>query len=138
VLVARQLISQVPSHLVEIQVHRGLDDGVHALAEVVVGQPDDGAGGDAGMRLERRLDLGRVDVLATDQDHVGGPVGQEQVPVLIHPAHVAERLPPVALARLGADVPVRRRAPSGPCIHTSPTWPGATSSPSGPRMRIAP
>ena len=34
-LVARQLISQVPSHLVEIQVRRGLDDGVHALAEVV-------------------------------------------------------------------------------------------------------
>ena len=64
VLVARQPISEVPSHLVEIQVRRGLDDGVHALAEVVVGQPDDGAGGDAGMRLKHRLDLGRVDVLA--------------------------------------------------------------------------
>ena len=71
VLVTRQLFSQVPSHLVEIQIPRGLDDGVHALAEIVVRQSDDGAGGDAGMRLERRLDLGRVDVLAADQDHVG-------------------------------------------------------------------
>ena len=66
--------------------------------------------------LQRRLDLGRVDVRATGEDHVLHAVAEVEVAVLVEPAHVAERLP-AALERpgLGADVAVGR--PVGRVAH---------------------
>ena len=85
----------------------GLDDGVHPVAEVVVGQADHRARPHRRVLLQRRLDLGRVDVGAAAQDHVGEPVAEVEEAVGVEPAEVAERLPAaVAGARLGADVAV--------------------------------
>ena len=39
-----------------------LDDGVHALTELLVGQPEHRGVDDVGERRQRVLDLGRVDV----------------------------------------------------------------------------
>src|SRR5690606_40595728 len=67
-------------------------------AEVVVGDADDGAAADCGVLLERRLDLGGVDVGAAPQDQVAAAVGEVHVTVGVHPAEVADALPAVELA----------------------------------------
>src|SRR5688572_7783562 len=86
----------------------GLDDRVHAIAEIVAGQADHRARANTRVLVERGLDLRRIDVGAAGQDHVGLPVGQEQVAVGVHPPHVAERLPPALYAAsLGTDVAIR-------------------------------
>jgi hypothetical protein len=74
---------------------------VHALAEVVVGQPDDGAGQHVRVLAERRLDLGRVDVGAAGEDQVG--------------AAVASCLTGTALLTVGRGAP-----PRVPCVALRP------------------
>ena len=75
-----------------------------------MGHADDGGVGDAGMLDEAVLDLDAVDVLAAADDHVLGPVGDEQVAVVVEVADVAGVQPAVddrRRRRLGL-VPVAR------------------------------
>ena len=48
-----------------------------------MGDADDGGVGDGGMLDQAVLDLDAVDVLAAPDDHVLGPVGDEQVAVVV-------------------------------------------------------
>ena len=113
------------------------EDGVHALAEFRIGQADDDAGAHVGMRRHRGLDLGRIDVGAAAQDHVGEAVAEIEIAVGIEPADIAERFPAVGAAlRLGAEIVIggiRRRHWAGNRSRRS--RPGATSLPSSPMMR---
>ena len=68
----------------------GLDEGVHHVAEIVVGQTDHRARVHALMLQQRGLHLGRVDVRPAAEDHVACPVGEVQVAVGIEVPHVAE------------------------------------------------
>ena len=69
------------------QLHRRL----HLLAPLLVGDPEHGDVGHRRVLDERLLDLGRVDVHAARDDHVGGPVGEEHEAVLVDVADVAHR-----------------------------------------------
>ena len=99
---------EVREHLVGVEVGIGLDDGVDAVAQVLVGQPDHRARPHGGVLLERRLDLGRVDVGAAAQDHVGEPVAEVEEPVGVEPAR-RRRATPI---RPPAPGPRRRRSGS--------------------------
>ena len=91
---------------------------MHAVAEIVVRQSDDGTRSNARMLVERGFDLGRVNVHAAGQDHVGLAIAQVEEAVGVHPSHVAERLPAaVDAARLRADVAVRPHAVVGGWPH---------------------
>ena len=97
----------------------GLDDGVDDVAAVLVGESDHAHRTHRRVLLQRGLDLGRVDVGATGEDHVLHPVAEVEVAVLVEPTHVAERLPPaIERAGLGADVAVRRSV--GRCCAATP------------------
>ena len=62
---------------------------------------------DGGVLLQRSLNLGRVDVGATGQDHVGGAVTQIEVVLCVEVAHVTQRLPAaLACTSGGAEVAV--------------------------------
>ncbi len=78
----------------------GLDDRLDLLAELVVGDPEHGDVLDRVVVDERRLDLRGVDVHAAADDHVDLAVRQEDEPVVVDVAHVAEREHP----RLEVDV----------------------------------
>ena len=59
----------------------------------------------SGMRGYRRLDLGRIDVGAAAQDHVGEPVAEIEIALGIQSSDIAERFPAVGAAlRLGAKI----------------------------------
>ena len=83
-----------------------LDDRVHPLPEIVVGQADDRARPHIRVLVERGLDLRRIHVRAAAHDEVGATVGDVEEAVGIHRAEVAERLPSVARTGLGPDVAV--------------------------------
>ena len=110
-----------------------------ALAEFRIGQADHDAGAHVGMRGDRGLDLGRIDVGAAAQDHVGEPVAEIEIAVGIEPADVAERFPAVGTSlRLGAEIMIgdaRRRRWAGNRFRRS--RPVATSLPSSPMIRSA-
>ena len=72
-----------------------------------IGAADHGGFGDAGMRDQHALDLGRIDVLAARDDHVLLAVVDEEMPVGVARADVAGMIPAVA-QRLGGR---RRVAP---------------------------
>ena len=120
----------------------GLHDRVHLLAPLVVGNAEDGRVHHVGMRVEHRLDLGRVDVHPAADDHVLLAVADVDEALVVDARHVADRLPRppgvVQLAQLlrglvvavhrqrGADVELaglarratrgrRRRPPSARC-----------------------
>ena len=113
-LVGREALAEELQHAVDVERRVGLDDGVDALAEVVVGQADHRARAHVGVLLQRGLDLGGVDVGAAAQDHVGEPVAEVEEAVVVEPADVAERLPAaLAGAGLGADVAVAGRVARG-------------------------
>ncbi len=92
------------------------------------------------MLVQRRLDLGRIDVGAADQDHVGAPVGEVEIAVLVERADVAQDLP---AARQGA----RRRRPdtgrtaarprAGAC-RSRRSRPAGRRSPSASKAAISP
>ena len=87
-----------------------------AVAPVLVGEADDAAAPHRGVLLQRRLDLGRVDVGAPRQDHVLEPVAEVEVAVLVEVAAVAEGLPaPLPPAGLRAHVVVG--GPVAPAAH---------------------
>ncbi len=67
-----------------------LDGGLDRLTPLVVGDAEHGGIGHRLVLDQHLLDLGRVDVDPTRDDHVGGPVGQEHPPVFVHPADVAD------------------------------------------------
>ena len=67
-----------------------LDDRLDLLAPVVVGDAEHGDVGDLRVREQHALDLGRVDVHAARDDHVGLAVAEEQVAVLVEVADVAD------------------------------------------------
>ncbi len=71
------------------------DRGDHFLAEVGVLDPDTGDLGDRRVLVEGLLDLPRVDVVATADDHLLLAVDDEEVAVLIDPRHVAGEQPAV-------------------------------------------
>jgi hypothetical protein len=50
---------------------REFENGVDALSEFRIGQADGDAGAHLRMRHHRGLDLGRIDIRAAAQDHVG-------------------------------------------------------------------
>src|SRR5689334_2324114 len=64
----------------------GLHDGGDPLAPLLVRQADNGAVLNGRMGQQGLLHLGRVDVEAAGDDHVFGPVDDEQVAVLIQVA----------------------------------------------------
>lgn len=80
--------------------------------------PNSGSGNpttswDAGARGDRGLDLGRIDVGAAAQHHVGETVAEIEIAVRIQPADVAERLPAITAALgLGAEIVVGGVLPS--------------------------
>src|SRR6516225_5894684 len=72
---------------------------MYGLAPVGVRYTDDGRHEHRGVRRKRRLDLDRVDVEATTDDHVLEPVDDEQEPILVDVAHVTRA--PRAIDELG-------------------------------------
>ena len=84
---------------------------MHPLPEIGIGQADDHAALNAGETVDRRLDLGRIDVGAARDDHVHAPVGEVQPAVLVDIAHVAQGLERPVRPRLGAEVSVGRPLP---------------------------
>src|SRR3990172_6441002 len=60
-------------------------DGARRLAPARVRHPDHGGLGDAGMAIQDRLHLGRVDVLPARDDHVLLPVRDVEEPLLVLP-----------------------------------------------------
>src|SRR4029079_13464651 len=88
-----------------VRVRLPLDNGVHTLAQFRIGQSHHHAGAHARAPRDRSLDLGRIDVGAAAQHHVGETVAEIKIPFGIQPADVAERLPAVRRAlRLGAQI----------------------------------
>ena len=104
-LVRNQLVGEMTAQALLVDTGVDLDDGVDPLAEVLVGQADDDRRADAGVALERRFDLSRVDVLAACHDEVGAPVGDVEVAVVVEPAEVADRRPAVPGPGVAADDP---------------------------------
>src|SRR3954471_18011591 len=108
-LVAAEPILQEIGHPIgdRLTIRIGLrhDDGMHALPQLRIGQSHDHAGPYARAFGDGCLALGRIDVGAPAQDHVGEAVAEIEVALRIQPADVAERFPAVGAAlRLGAEV----------------------------------
>src|SRR5262245_34797760 len=112
-LVVHQALGDVGAQLLVADLADQVDERVHPATEVVVGQADHAARAHGRVLVERRLDLGRVDVAAARQDHVRAAVAQVEVAVGIEAPHVAHRLPPVrGAARRRAHVAVRGAGPA--------------------------
>ena len=90
----------------------GLDDRLDLLAHVVVGDAEHGDVGDLRVLEDLALDLGRIDVHAAGDDHVGLAVAEEQVAVLVEVADVAD-----GEEALGVVV-ARRSWPCRPCTRS--------------------
>src|SRR6478735_4150663 len=93
-LVAREVLASERAHggLVEIGA-RSLDDHrVDQLAPVVARDAEHRCFVDVWMRLERRLDLRRVDVHPTRDDHVLLAVADVEEPLVVAVRDVADRL----------------------------------------------
>ena len=82
----------------------GRHDSVDPLAPLVVGHAEHGRVVDVGMGVEHGLHLGRVDVHPAGDDHVGPPVADVQVALVVEPGHVATDFQPP-----GSSASARRR-----------------------------
>ena len=85
------------------------DLGVHGFAPLLVRNPEHGDLEHRRVGGQRVLDLGRVDVLAARDDHVLGPVDDEDVPAVVDRRQVATAVPAVGREgprRLVGAVPV--------------------------------
>ncbi len=91
-LVGGQMSAAVRNQLGHVGRHAQLDECSQRLSRPVVGDSEHRAVDDGRMRCQNLLDLGRVDVHAPAYDDVCGPVGQEQVTVLVEMADVTERV----------------------------------------------
>ena len=78
-----------------------LDDGEDLLAPSFIGDSDHRGLGYRGMREEQLLDLARIDVQATADDHVLQPAGHPQVATLVHRADVTHVQPAISVDRAG-------------------------------------
>src|SRR3954452_9407396 len=89
--------------------------GDHPLPPLLVGHPEDGALHDVGVRVEHRLDLGRVDVDPSGDDQVLAPAVEPDEPVVVHPAQVADGHPVAPPGRRGLlrCAPVLEPRPAG-------------------------
>ena len=67
-----------------------LHHGLHRFAPLLVGHADGGDVTHRGVLQEHGVDLGRVDVHAARDDEVGGAVGEVEVSLVVHVAHVAQ------------------------------------------------
>ena len=82
------------------------------------------------------FELGRADILAADFQHVLGPVGETDQPVLVHSHKVAGDEVAALVERLGGrlrdcrDIPGTGRGPASPRMRSSPVSPGPTGLPS--------
>src|SRR3546814_1827412 len=74
-----------------------LDHRGECLAILRIGNTEHGAVPHAGMPHQDILDLGRVDVHATRDDHVAPTVAEEQIAIRVEIADIAVRDQPVAL-----------------------------------------
>src|SRR5581483_11137091 len=98
----RQPVPAVPLQLLDghgralLELHHRAD----LLAEDVVGDAEDGRVGYRRVLEQRGFDLGRIDVLATPDDHVLGPVGDRDEPVLVEAGDVAGAQPAAGQERL--------------------------------------
>ena len=86
---------------VDVDTHPRLDHREHGLAPLLVGDADHGHVGDGRVLEQHGVDLGRVDVHAAGDDQVGRAVGEEQEPVLVDAADVAEREVVAAIGAVG-------------------------------------
>src|SRR6478752_5518653 len=77
-----------------------LDDRLDLLPHVVVGDAEHRGVGDVGVGQQLALDLGRVDVHATRDDHVGLAVTEEQVALFVQVADVADGEEAVGVVRV--------------------------------------
>src|SRR3984893_14428294 len=74
-----------------------LHDGVEDLAPALVGHAENGAVHHVGMLVEGILDLARIDVHTTRNDHVALAVGEVEVAVVVQVACVTDGEPPAAM-----------------------------------------
>ena len=82
-----------------------LENGVHALPEFRIGHTDDDARAHLWMRTDGSLDLGRINVGTTAQDHVGQSISEIQIAIHIKPSDISQRFPAVgAPLRLSAEI----------------------------------
>jgi hypothetical protein len=115
-LVPHQPLPEEPQHLAGGDVAVGLDERVHALAEVVVGQPDDDRARDPGVFGQRGFHLDRVDVRAAGDDHVDAAVADVEVAVLVQPpsaSRAAAAMTPELAAALEEELATCPSAPTG-------------------------
>src|SRR5713101_3382723 len=70
-----------------------VERGVHPLAPLLVGHPEDGGVEHLGVAVQHVLDLGRVDVDARRDDHVALAVADVVEALRVHVGHVAHRVP---------------------------------------------
>jgi hypothetical protein len=108
-LVSAELIGQEAAHAIDDRLCIGgsveFEDGVDALSKFGIGQADNNAGPHIAMRRHRSLDLGRTNIRAAAQDHVGEPIAKIKIAVGIEPADIAKGFPAVGTTfRLGAEL----------------------------------
>ena len=96
------------------QHHMRLDD----LAALLVGGPDHGAFQHGRMGQQRRLYLGPGDVVAGADDHVVGPGGKVEAPLVVLPEAVAGQVP--AVPHIGALPVIGHIAAAGRAAHGQP------------------
>ena len=70
--------------------------GRHTLSHHVIRNADDGCLGHSVVRVQNRLDLNRIHIFATDEDHVFGSVDYGDIPICRHRRKIA-RLEPRGL-----------------------------------------
>ena len=105
-LVAGQVLARERRDLLAGQrrSRRPHDRRVHDLAPLLRRDPEHRDVIDLGMLLQRRLDLGGVDVHAAGDDHVGLTVADVQVALVVPVRDVADRMEVAAAVRLVAGV----------------------------------
>src|SRR5688572_10088635 len=89
-------------HLVRCRrpIFAGADPGADLFPEALMRNTEDGGFPDARMAEEKFLDLGRVDILASADDHVLGSADDGAAPGLVEDRKVASVHPPVFVDRL--------------------------------------
>src|SRR5215510_1486646 len=98
-LVAAEPVAKKGAHAVgdglRVRAAVELENGVHALAEFGIGQADHDGRAHAGVLANGGLDLGRIDVGAAAQDHVGEAIAEIEIAFRVEPSDIAERFPAV-------------------------------------------
>src|ERR1700757_2462793 len=88
-------IAHTVSNDLNIAIFNKFENGVYPLAEFRIRQTNDDARTHLWMRAYCGFNLGRIDVGATAQNHVGQSISKIQVAVRIKPSDIAQRFPAV-------------------------------------------